>query len=222
MDENTGKRILMVEDEESILLAVSDYLTHLGYQVDCAREIDSARRLLHEHKYAAVISDVRLSGSDANEGLQIATEAKQGDSGAEVILLTAYGSEEVEQKAREKGVAAFLHKPKPLRELAQIIYSILSNPHESGVHRELPAPSRPPERIPHRASAIAERFKLSREELDVARLVGEGRSNQQIADILQLSEAEVAEHRETLAVRLDPRSRFELALYLVRSSEDAE
>jgi two-component system, NtrC family, response regulator PilR len=222
MDERTSKRILMVEDEESILLAVSDYLTHLGYQVDCAREIDAARRLLNEHDYAAVISDVRLSASGANEGLQIATEVKQGESGAEVILLTAYGSEEVERKAREQGVAAFLHKPKPLRELAQIIYSILSNPQETAGHHDLPAPTKASQRLPARASAIADRFNLTREELDVARLVGEGRSNQQIADILQLSEAEVAEHRETLAVRLDPRSRFELALYLVRSSEETE
>jgi len=212
----TKQRILMVEDEAAILLAVSDYLSHLGYEVDGVSDIDCAREKLAEHEYAAVISDLRLTGSDANEGLQLATEIRARESNTGVILLTAYGSAELEQAAREQGVVAFLHKPKPLGELAQIVYSILSErsePNAPLLSRPATASKPGPRRI---LPGQLRRFQLTDEELEVARLVGEGHSNRDIAAAMAISEEQVAAHRDTLAVRLDARSRFELALYLVR------
>lgn len=209
------QNILIVEDEESILLAMSDYLGNLGYQVHEARVLEEAERLLSAHEFAAVISDLRLTGSGANEGLELASKIAQQWPGTETILLSAYGSAEVERAARAQGVAAFLHKPKPLAELAQIVFSVLSEP--SGEPKASSSGSgtapAPPPTVPAHAFS---RFSLTAEELQVARLVGEGQSNAEIARSLGISEQQVHAHRDTLAVRLDPRSRFELALYLVR------
>lgn len=211
------QRILIVEDEAAILMAVNEYLSQLGYEVDGVRDIEDARRMLAEHEYAAVISDLRLTGTDANEGLQLATEIRTSARDTGVILLTAYGSAELEQQAREQGVLAFLHKPKPLGELAQIVYSILSErsePHAPVLMR--PAPTIRKASSPRMLPAPLKRFQLTEEELEVARLVGEGHGNAEIAATLSITEEQVAGHRDTLAVRLDARSRFELALYLVR------
>jgi DNA-binding NtrC family response regulator len=43
----------------------------------------------------------------------------------QVIILTAYGSPEIQQDARRRGVAAFLHKPTPLPEVEQIVSDLL-------------------------------------------------------------------------------------------------
>jgi DNA-binding NarL/FixJ family response regulator len=209
------ERILIVEDEQSILLAITDYLTNLGYEVDGTGAITAAESLLAEKHYAAVISDLRLTGSGANEGLELAEIVQRRFPETEMILLSAYGSQAVEERARAHGVAAFLHKPKPLAELAQIIYSVLAE-HAA----ETPAP--PARSRPHllRTDPALARFRLTPHELQVARLVGEGRGNAEIARELTLSAAVVRAHRDALASRLDPRSRFELALYLVREAED--
>jgi DNA-binding NarL/FixJ family response regulator len=210
-------RILIVEDEQSILLALTDYLTHLGYEVDGVSEMHAAENLLAEKRYAAVISDLRLTGAGVNEGLELAELVHQQFPATEMILLSAYGSHAVEQAARAHGVAAFLHKPKPLAELAQIIYSVLSEREALAAPAMMPSSSRTS--LPDQAHPVA-RFRLTPNELQVARLVGEGRGNAEIARELDMPEAEVRAHRDALVSRLDPRSRFELALYLVREAEN--
>lgn len=210
----TKERILIVEDEQAILLAITDYLSNLGYEVDGVTEMSAAQKLLAEKPYAALLSDLRLTGTDANEGLELAELVERDYPATAVILLSAYGSPVAEQRARSHRVAAFLHKPKPLAELAQIIYSVLSEK-EPGTPARETAPGRA-----HTAALeplpVLARFRLSADELQVARLVGEGRGNAEIAQTLDMTETEVREHRDALASRLDPRSRFELALYLVR------
>jgi CheY-like chemotaxis protein len=44
-----------------------------------------------------------------------------------VILLTAYGSPEIEAAAIRYGVDSFLQKPKPLAELAQVVFRVAGN-----------------------------------------------------------------------------------------------
>jgi len=214
------ERILIVEDEPSILLAVSDYLAHLGYEVDGASEMQTAERLLGEKQYAAVISDLRLTGTGANEGLELAEIVRQQFPATEMILLSAYGSHNIEEQARAHGVTTFLHKPKPLAELAQILYSVLSEKESPVVSLPLDGVRPEAERRPRAGEPALEKFQLTADELEVARLVSAGRGNAEIARELAMPEAEVRTHRDALASRLDPRSRFELALYLVREVEN--
>ena len=210
-------RILVVEDEPSILLAITDYLGKLGYEVEGVSEMKTAERFLSENRYAAVISDLRLSGTGTNEGLELAQIVHQQFPATEMILLSAYGSPAVEEEARARGVAAFLHKPKPLAELAQIIYSVVSERAEPAASEVTSSASRTG--APDVTQPVLARFRLTRDELQVARLVGEGRGNAEIARELAMPEETVRAHRDALVSRLDPRSRFELALYLVREAE---
>lgn len=114
-------RILLVDDEETILFAMADYLTFCGYQVDCAREQQEAEALLSAHEYLGLITDLRLTGSDDIKGINIIDYALQHRPATRRIVLTAYGSPEVELVARKRGANAFLHKPKPLREVAEVL-----------------------------------------------------------------------------------------------------
>lgn len=114
-------RLLVVDDEEPILFAISEYFEPLGYQVDCARELEEAEALLTQVRYALLIADLRLSGIHSNEGLELVRFARERSPWTRIIVLTGYGGTEMEAEALEHGVDAFLHKPRPLSELAEIV-----------------------------------------------------------------------------------------------------
>jgi DNA-binding NtrC family response regulator len=118
------ERILVVDDEDSILFAIKEYFTTHGYEVDCAREFEEAEALLANVCYSVVIADLRLTGINGVEGLELVGYVKERCPWTRIIILTAYGSREVEQEALKRGVDAFLRKPKPLPQLAQIVFAL--------------------------------------------------------------------------------------------------
>ncbi len=119
-------RLLIVDDEDAILSAVGEYFSMRGLHVDCARQKGEALALLGQQRYAAVIADLRLAGSQSTEGLELADHVRERWPSTRVILLTAYGSPETEAEARARGVHAFLHKPHPLPDLARIVLDLVA------------------------------------------------------------------------------------------------
>ncbi len=121
----TTPRILIVDDEEPILFAMREYFSAQGFFVDCARETGEAEVLLRENAYAVAILDLRLSGTPGLEGLDLVASIRTQSPRTRIILLTAYGSREIEAEARRLGADAFLQKPKPLAEVAQIASGLM-------------------------------------------------------------------------------------------------
>ena len=114
-------RILIVDDEESILSAVRDYFeTQARFDVDCARELEEAEALLSHVHYDLLIADLRLTGAHSSEGLELIRFARERSPWTRVVLLTSYGSPELESEAMSRGVDAFLQKPMPLSDLARL------------------------------------------------------------------------------------------------------
>jgi DNA-binding NtrC family response regulator len=114
-------RILIADDEEGVLLVLKEYLGCCGWEVDAARTLTEAERFLETRSYAAVITDLRLSGPHGKEGLAIVRSARLHHPGAPVVVMTGYGSPEAEAEARRLGVDAFVPKPVPLWELARLV-----------------------------------------------------------------------------------------------------
>jgi DNA-binding response OmpR family regulator len=102
-----------------------EYFATKGYEVDCARETQEAEALLSANQYALAILDLRLSGTPGAEGLDVIESVRALSPQTRIILLTAYGSREIEAEARRRGADAFLHKPKPLAEVAKIASGLM-------------------------------------------------------------------------------------------------
>src|ERR1043166_984105 len=66
-----AQRILIVDDEDLIVLAMRKYFEGLGYLVDSAFELEEAQAMLANYEYDLVIADLRLTGIGGVEGLQI-------------------------------------------------------------------------------------------------------------------------------------------------------
>ncbi|HXH62686.1 MAG TPA: response regulator [Gemmatimonadales bacterium] len=112
--------ILVVDDEESILFAMEQYFTACGCTVDCARELEEAEALLTNIRYQLVLADLRLSGIHSAEGLDLVSMVRECCPNTRVIVITAFGTTEMEQEAVRRGADAFLHKSTPLPQLAQV------------------------------------------------------------------------------------------------------
>jgi two-component system, NtrC family, response regulator PilR len=119
------KRLLIVEDEAAILNALALFFGNQGYAVDTALERADAESLLAERRYDAVLADLRLGGSSDTGGLELVSLARARCPGIRIVLLTAYGSAEIEQEAWRRGIDAFLHKPQPLSAIAAVVASLL-------------------------------------------------------------------------------------------------
>jgi CheY-like chemotaxis protein len=117
-----GKTILIVDDEPAVLFSMEEYFTLLGYTVDCAKQVSEAASLLGKTAYAFVIADLRLNGNE--EGFDVIRIARDRSPAAKLVLLTAYGSPEVEEKAASFGVHICLCKPQPLKHIADILRSL--------------------------------------------------------------------------------------------------
>jgi CheY-like chemotaxis protein len=122
------RRLLVVDDEDAILLALQEFLTLHGFEVRCARDRVEAALELEAGAFDGVIADLRLAGSGGLEGLEVVERARARWPGTRAVIVTAYGSPEVEREARSRGVDAFLHKPVRLAEIARVVAALIEAP----------------------------------------------------------------------------------------------
>jgi DNA-binding response OmpR family regulator len=120
-------RMLVVDDQPPILFAMKEYFAGQGFEVDCAREKEEAEALLSNFTYSIVIVDLRLTAFNGADGLEILGRIAAQYPKTRTIMLTAHGSPEIELEARRRAVDVFLHKPKPLAELAQIVVGLIGS-----------------------------------------------------------------------------------------------
>jgi DNA-binding response OmpR family regulator len=118
-------RLLIVDDEPPILLAMRNYFGAKGYAVDCAREREEAEALLSAYPYACVILDLRMTPAHGGDGLEVLAHARMRRPASRIVILTAYGSPAAEAEARSRGADAFIRKPVPLPELARLVAALV-------------------------------------------------------------------------------------------------
>jgi DNA-binding response OmpR family regulator len=118
------RRILMVDDKVTLCFAMREYFNLYGYQVDCAHNVDEATARLNASSYEVMIADLDLCGTHDLDGFKVIKMAREQFPETRIIVLTAYGSAEVESAARDLGVNAFLLKPSPLSEVARIVFEL--------------------------------------------------------------------------------------------------
>jgi two-component system response regulator HydG len=100
--------ILVVDDEPKITGLLEGELRDEGHDVVVANEGDEAIRLLGMKRFDAVVTDLRLGGTD---GLAVLRRAKQADPSVVVLLMTAYATVQTAVAAMKEGAADYLEKP---------------------------------------------------------------------------------------------------------------
>ena len=124
----TSAKLLVVDDEESICFSMREYFSDHGFKVDTAREIEEAEGLIKETDYQVIIQDLRLGVEQRSDGLEIIRLVHKQNPETRIVVLTSYGSPEIEAEARRAGADAFLRKPKPLSQVAQVVEGLIESP----------------------------------------------------------------------------------------------
>jgi DNA-binding response OmpR family regulator len=122
--QGAAKRVLIVDDEETLLMAMGRYFGRIGCHVTTAREREEAAALLEHRGFDLVILDLALSPFGL-EGLDLLRDIRYGSFGTPVLVLSAHVTAEVEADAIKCGADAVLAKPQPLAELARLAVKLM-------------------------------------------------------------------------------------------------
>jgi DNA-binding NtrC family response regulator len=111
-------RILVADDEPSMRITLAAILRAEGYEVDTAVDGLTAVEQCLRKAYDVIILDVRMPGLD---GVEAFRRLHLHQKGARVLLMSAYGVDDLKQLALEEGVVAFLDKPLDIDKVIRLI-----------------------------------------------------------------------------------------------------
>ena len=106
---------------------MKDYFSHSGFAVDTAIDIDEAERLIDAGNYEVLIQDIRMGIKRDFAGMEVIKFARTHRPDMRIVVLTAHGTREIENEARDLGVDAFLRKPQPLSQVAHVVRDLVQS-----------------------------------------------------------------------------------------------
>jgi DNA-binding NtrC family response regulator len=113
------KKVLIVDDEASILLSLSHLLSNEEVVVISCSRIEEAEEAINRYAFDLVIADIRLSGVYGVEGLELLSYIKRTSPGTAVITMTAYGSDDMKDSAFRRGAYHYYEKPIDMDDIIQ-------------------------------------------------------------------------------------------------------
>lgn len=119
-------RILLVEDEPGIQLAMRGILRREGHEVRVAGSGDAALKAIAAERFDLILTDFSLP--DGISGLEVARHARTASPGTPVVLITAFGSERIVAEARAAGVADYVPKPFDNQQVRDVVRRALGAP----------------------------------------------------------------------------------------------
>jgi DNA-binding NtrC family response regulator len=127
MGVSVGAWILIVEDEEKVAFFLKEGLSGLenGFKVVSAPSAEEALAVITSQDFDLVIVDFRLPGRN---GLELISELHASHPHTRTILITAYGSDELEAAAYRRNVCRYFAKPFRLDEFVEAVQEILTSP----------------------------------------------------------------------------------------------
>ncbi len=119
-----NERILLVDDEKSIVQMGQQMLEYLGYRVEIRNSPIEALECVHSHpeQFDLVITDQTMPHMT---GIELAQKLRQIESNIPIILCTGRSEHIKEQTTKEMGIRAVVIKPVFVREMAETVRKVL-------------------------------------------------------------------------------------------------
>lgn len=118
------KKMLIVDDEETLTYSLyqSFILAQQNYEVVTAASGEEANEKLNASEFDLVITDICMPGIS---GIELLEQIKEKYPNTEVIVMTAYGSEDKKDEALQKGARYYIEKPFEIKEIKELVLKIL-------------------------------------------------------------------------------------------------
>lgn len=203
--------VLIVEDQSIVRQGLKLMLEQDGKirVVAEAENGEEAIKKMEAHVIDVVLMDIRMP---VMNGLEATRKIKERWPNTKILILTTFNDDEYAIQALKYGANAFLLKTSDQSTLIHAVYSCFQG--GLTIHEEVAAKVMP--RLLHKVEKKLE-LPLSTRELDITKLVGEGKTNKEIADELFLSVGTVKNHITQVLHKLGLRDRTQLAIFAVKN-----
>lgn len=115
-------KLLIIEDEKSLLESIVQYLGKEGFVCESAHDFLSAEDKIHLYEYDCIIADITIPGGS---GLTLIRDFKKKNPGTGIIIISAKNSLDDKIAGLDLGADDYLTKPFHLSELNARIKSII-------------------------------------------------------------------------------------------------
>jgi signal transduction histidine kinase/CheY-like chemotaxis protein len=185
-------RVLVVDDEPSVVEVFREFLSGEGYALSVASSGEEALKLIPEIKPDIVLTDINLPGLS---GLEVMRFAKRVDPEVAVIVVTGYASASTAIDALRQGAYDYVTKPFDLDDVQQIVERGIANRRLKAINRRLVEELRQKNEIlQHHEQELRERVRLATWQMTTLYEVGkEVGANLELAPRLELICAKAAE-----------------------------
>ena len=209
-------KVLLVDDHEMVRLGVSSYLM---IQSDMEVVGEASNGLEGYHKALELRPDIILMDlvMDVMDGIEATQKIMADWPQAKIIIVTSFLDDEKVYPAMEAGASSYLLKTSSAAEIAQAIRSTYQG------HKVI-EPAVTEKIIEHRLDQARPKphDELTNRELDVLRLIGQGYSNQAIAEELVITLKTVKTHVSNIFTKLEVEDRTQAAIYEVHHHLDGQ
>ncbi len=208
---NPKARIVIVDDHQIVrcglrtLLERDEGLKVVGEAHDGEQGI----LLISQLKPDLALVDIRLVGMS---GIELCRRALELSPTTKILLLTAYLDSNLIHQALQAGVRGYLLKDAEQMDLVQQIHRVLAG--EMVLDPRVTASLA--DYVVRHPPQDHDQVLLSRRELEILRLIAQGMTNTEIADLLFLSPATVKDYVKSITGKLNARNRVEAVSKAVR------
>ena len=119
----TGRHILVVDDEESLLAVLSQVLKKEGFDVTTASSAEEALEVYQQDPFPLVITDIVMPNMTGDKLAKKIIDIRED---IPVVLCTGYSEKFTHQNASEMSIHNFLMKPLVMRDLANTVRQALA------------------------------------------------------------------------------------------------
>jgi DNA-binding response OmpR family regulator len=196
-ENNFMYRILVVEDSHDLAYGLQRNLELDGYQVSLATKAAHALALATADRPDLILLDLGLPDRD---GYSVLEELRKRGNACPVLILSARNLEADKLQGFRLGADDYVTKPFSIMELLARISALLRR--SPAVAPQASAPAAPPVATVLSDEELRSRFGLTARQTSVARLLGEGCSNAEIAQRLSVSYFTARNHTEQVLSKL--------------------
>ncbi len=205
-------RILIVEDHALVREAMSQTLSRIEPGTECveANNASDALSLLEANDdWDLALVDLMLP--DMSGVALLGVMAKRFPQ-VPAIVVSAFDDSASVKRAVQAGASGFVSKASSSDVLREAVHCVL----EGGLH--FPDEVEPARPVRRSSLSIADRFGLTAAQTRVAELLGQGKTNREIADLLGLSEGTVKVHMSAIFRAMNVKNRTQALLLISRKS----